>query len=78
MNNKNHKKYKEMAQWLKGEYDTEYFDIKETYFDNPKKRWQIVFKKIYTTFLSPLWRGNYSKFGKGNYSKKVMLLHSSI
>lgn len=51
---KNHEEYESMMEWLGGEYDPEYFDIKEIEFDDPPKRWKMAFEDTYQDFgLAP-------------------------
>ncbi len=42
--NPNHKEYEEMLEWLGGDFDPEYFDMKKVRFDDPAKRWQYAFR----------------------------------
>ncbi|MEW6740817.1 MAG: plasmid pRiA4b ORF-3 family protein [Nitrospirota bacterium] len=40
-----HERYEEMLEWIGGEFDPEHFDIREVYFDNPKKRLKMVLEE---------------------------------
>ncbi|MGP8329345.1 MAG: plasmid pRiA4b ORF-3 family protein [Methanosarcinaceae archaeon] len=40
----NHKRHEEMLNWTGGDFDPEYFDVKNVYFDNPNKRLKIAFE----------------------------------
>ena len=42
--NPKHKEHKEMLEWIGGDSDPEYFDIKEVEFDNPKERLKNIDK----------------------------------
>ena len=37
--------YKEMVEWLGGEYDPEHFDVEEISFDDPKERFKYAFEE---------------------------------
>ena len=39
----NHEEYKEMLEWVGGEFDPEHFDVKEVHFDDPDKRRKMAF-----------------------------------
>jgi len=43
ISNPEHEEYDEMLTWLGGGYDPEQFDPKKIKFDNPHKRWEMVF-----------------------------------
>ena len=42
--NPKHKEYKEMLEWVGGEFDPEHFDPKEVTFDNPDERRRLAFE----------------------------------
>ena len=42
--NPKHKEYKEMLEWVGGEFDPEHFDPKEVTFDNPDERLRLAFE----------------------------------
>lgn len=44
ISNPKHEEYEEMMRWLGGEFNSEDFDPKSVYFDDPKERWKIAFQ----------------------------------
>ncbi len=42
--NPRHKEYREMLEWVGGEFEPEHFDVKEVHFDDPGERWKIAFR----------------------------------
>jgi len=36
--------HERMLEWVGGEFDPEYFDIKDVHFDDPDKRWETAFR----------------------------------
>jgi len=44
INNPDHEEYEETIEWAGGEFDPEYFDVKEIKFDDPAKRRKIAFE----------------------------------
>lgn len=45
ISNPNHEEYKEMTEWLSGDFDPEYFNSEEVIFDDPAKRFKLAFEQ---------------------------------
>ena len=43
ISNPDHEDYEEMIEWLGGEFDPEYFNIKEIIFEDPEERWEFAY-----------------------------------
>lgn len=43
INNPRHEEHQSMLEWVDGEFDPKKFEPQKVYFDNPSRRWKIVF-----------------------------------